>query len=348
MGGGNFANTKLAIVVPVYNTERYLAECLDSIRSQDYSNYVVFIVDDGSTDNSLSIANRFARESLNCIVMHKENGGVSSARNVALDMIEEDGSFDVVCFLDSDDVAAANSFNTIANAFSKYQADYICAGYVGFDKKGLIKGRKRKSHAPIVLESDAIFKFLFGADEYADRSYPAISVILGNYYFSTRIIGKIRFDEEKTTCEDQDFRFRVLLNARRGVAISDCTLHYRSRGSSLSHTGFCCTDDVKMLNSWLDIYSEIPNHVKNSLEEYALASWWSSLRRAGEFNHILDSWDAFASCLNRMRKEFKTNAIKKNSVRKRIFIFSLGRRFLTLYFKLKKGYIKKKFDNAFE
>ena len=130
MGGGNFANTKLAIVVPVYNTERYLAECLDSIRSQDYSNYVVFIVDDGSTDNSLSIANRFARESLNCIVMHKENGGVSSARNVALDMIEEDGSFDVVCFLDSDDVAAANSFNTIANAFSKYQADYITFSFI--------------------------------------------------------------------------------------------------------------------------------------------------------------------------------------------------------------------------
>ena len=78
---------KVAVVLPVYNTARYLRECLDSILAQSYKNFVVFAVDDGSTDTSGQILNEYTAKDQRIVTFHKKNGGVSSARNVALDAI---------------------------------------------------------------------------------------------------------------------------------------------------------------------------------------------------------------------------------------------------------------------
>lgn len=83
---------KVAVVLPVYNTARYLRECLDSILAQSYKNFVVFAVDDGSTDTSGQILNEYTAKDQRIVTFHKKNGGVSSARNVALDAIENEGS----------------------------------------------------------------------------------------------------------------------------------------------------------------------------------------------------------------------------------------------------------------
>ena len=95
---------KVAVVLPVYNTARYLRECLDSILAQSYKNFVVFAVDDGSTDTSGQILNEYTAKDQRIVTFHKKNGGVSSARNVALDAIENEGSFDYIAFVDSDDL----------------------------------------------------------------------------------------------------------------------------------------------------------------------------------------------------------------------------------------------------
>ena len=104
MLSANQKNPKIAIITPVYNTARYLRECLDSILSQTYKNFAVFTIDDGSTDDSGQILDEYAAKDCRIITIHKKNGGVSSARNTALDAIENDGSFDYITFVDSDDV----------------------------------------------------------------------------------------------------------------------------------------------------------------------------------------------------------------------------------------------------
>ncbi|WP_251197564.1 glycosyltransferase family 2 protein [Anaerotardibacter muris] len=89
----------ISVIVPVYNVENYLGDCLDSLLKQTYSNYEVIVVDDGSTDNSGHICDHYAKEHVPIKVLHKKNGGLSDARNAGL--IESGGSY--IAFVDGDD-----------------------------------------------------------------------------------------------------------------------------------------------------------------------------------------------------------------------------------------------------
>lgn len=89
----------ISVIVPVYNAEKYLRKCIDSVLAQTYENYEILLIDDGSTDNSLIICNEYKEKNNKVKVFHKENGGASSARNVGLK--EAKGKY--IYFLDSDD-----------------------------------------------------------------------------------------------------------------------------------------------------------------------------------------------------------------------------------------------------
>ena len=90
---------KISVIIPVYNVEKYLKRCLDSVINQTYKNLEIILVDDGSTDNSGKICDEYAKNDKRIIVIHKENGGVSVARNIGLDIC----TGDYVNFIDSDD-----------------------------------------------------------------------------------------------------------------------------------------------------------------------------------------------------------------------------------------------------
>lgn len=97
---GNFMNKPLiSVIVPVYNVEKFLSRCLNSILAQTYNNLEVILVDDGSTDNSGKICDDYALKDKRIRVIHKQNGGVSSARNMALSVAK--GEY--IGFVDSDD-----------------------------------------------------------------------------------------------------------------------------------------------------------------------------------------------------------------------------------------------------
>ena len=82
------SEVKISVIVPVYNTEEYLPRCLDSIIGQTFDNIEVIVVDDGSTDNSYSVCREYAGRDTRIRLFHKENGGASSARNLALDKVQ--------------------------------------------------------------------------------------------------------------------------------------------------------------------------------------------------------------------------------------------------------------------
>ena len=89
----------LSVIVPIYNTEKYLNRCVDSIINQTYKDLEVILVNDGSTDGSLAICREYEKKDVRVKVVNKENGGLSSARNAGLDV----SSGDYVTFVDSDD-----------------------------------------------------------------------------------------------------------------------------------------------------------------------------------------------------------------------------------------------------
>ena len=121
----------LSIIVPVYNVSNYLCNCLDSIISQSYSDFECILVDDGSTDGSGSICDEYAEKDSRIRVFHKENGGVSSARNLGLD----NALGEWVYFVDSDDQVLPGGLQTMVDCISD-GVDVVLAGYKRYDESG--------------------------------------------------------------------------------------------------------------------------------------------------------------------------------------------------------------------
>lgn len=102
---------KVSVIVPVYNVEKYLSDCIDSIMSQTFTDFELLLVDDGSTDSSGQICNKYAKIDARIKVFHKSNGGVSSARNFGLDKAEGEW----ICFCDSDDIIKSEYLSSMVN-----------------------------------------------------------------------------------------------------------------------------------------------------------------------------------------------------------------------------------------
>lgn len=109
---------KVSVIVPIYNVELYLDNCIESILNQTYKNIEIILVDDGSTDSSLTICNKY-KNNKNLKVIHKKNGGVSSARNIG--MKNSTGEF--ICFVDGDDYIMPDYVEYLLNMITKYNTD---------------------------------------------------------------------------------------------------------------------------------------------------------------------------------------------------------------------------------
>lgn len=109
----------ISIIIPVYNVERYLRECIDSIIAQTYKNLEIILVDDGSSDKSGEICDEYSKKDSRIKVIYKKNGGLSDARNVALDIAKGD----YIGFIDSDDYIEKDMFQILYNLAEEYNAE---------------------------------------------------------------------------------------------------------------------------------------------------------------------------------------------------------------------------------
>ena len=116
---------KISVIVPIYNTERYLSECIDSIIRQTYRNLEIILVDDGSTDKSFTICNNYAMLDERIQVVHQANQGVSAARNNGLSR----ASGDLISFVDSDDTLDDDMYELLVRVIEEYNADIVHCGY---------------------------------------------------------------------------------------------------------------------------------------------------------------------------------------------------------------------------
>lgn len=121
----------ISIIVPVYNVEKYLAICIRSLLAQSYKNIEIILVDDESTDTSGAICDKFAAQSSKIQVIHKKNGGLSSARNAGLAMAG--GRY--IGFVDSDDYVLPTMYEKLMDAVQKYQAQIVSCKYFSFKEE---------------------------------------------------------------------------------------------------------------------------------------------------------------------------------------------------------------------
>ncbi len=127
---------KISVIIPIYNTQKYLDQCLQSVLNQKYKNVQIILINDGSTDNSLSIAKKYSENNDDIILIDKENGGLSSARNAALKYLK--GEFTV--FLDSDDFYCDDDFLfNLINYSKENHCDIVCTNCARYiDEKNIL------------------------------------------------------------------------------------------------------------------------------------------------------------------------------------------------------------------
>lgn len=129
-------NPQISVIVPIYNVEKYLSKCIDSIINQTLTNIEIILVNDGSTDNSGKIIDEYAKKDSRIKVIHKKNGGQGSARNAGLDIAK--GEY--IGFVDSDDWIDSNMYESLYNAAISNNSDIVVCNRKVFDENGNIKG----------------------------------------------------------------------------------------------------------------------------------------------------------------------------------------------------------------
>ena len=215
---------RVVIIIPVYNAAAYLQECLDSISRQRYKQFDVFAVNDGSSDNSGSILDAYATSNRWLKVIHKANGGVSSARNAALNALSD--AYKYVSFVDSDDTLEPNYLSELVSTAEKESADLVAFLSKSFDKCSTYYEQKSEY---AVLNSDGIWRSCLSPK--GDGCFWTMH----KNFMSYAVVKDIRFDESLSIAEDADFLFRAIMSIKKCVLLPEYLYNYRIRKSSLCH-----------------------------------------------------------------------------------------------------------------
>ena len=222
---------KVSVIVPVYKVELYLRDCIDSILGQTYRNLQLILVDDGSPDNCGAICDEYALRDNRVLVLHKENGGVSSARNVGLD--HADGTY--ITFCDSDDGYERDWIAQMVDAMEAYHPDVVVGGFTYMAEDGTLGSPYPHETGQWRTESEMEkIKYCFTmamqqchGGEIWDRLFRR-DIVMDN---------QIRFCE---TCgnyaEDLGFVLSYSMYANSVAGIESCGYRYRVRSGSMMQT----------------------------------------------------------------------------------------------------------------
>lgn len=225
----------VSIIVPVYKTEQYLSRCVNSILNQSYSNIEIILVDDGSPDDCPRLCNEFEEKYSNVKVVHKKNGGLSSARNAGLDVCK--GNY--ISFIDSDDFIEKNFIRRLYESLKKFNADVAMVQYAQVTSESdlpYVKPQKEK----VYKNNDVEKAFL---------KLKIDSVCVGLY--RAEVLEKQRFIEGKTS-EDIPFNFDVFRKIKTFIYIPEKRYYYYYNPESISNGPL----DKNMLN-YLEFRKEI-------------------------------------------------------------------------------------------
>lgn len=237
----------ISVIVPVYKTEDYLQDCVNSIMNQDYLDFELILVDDGSPDQSGKICDELATRENKIKVIHKKNGGLSSARNAGL--VVATGKY--ICFIDSDDYVAEDYLSTLYNLILKYKAELAKVEYVEVYSRNY-------SDTSIEVKEEMIY---IGDDverAYLDLKVDSVCVFL----YSRQLIRDTRFLEGKTS-EDIPFNFEIFQKARSLAYKPVKKYYYYHNPESISNGSF----DKCMLN-YLVFRKNIYEHYKQKSNIY--------------------------------------------------------------------------------
>ena len=215
---------KISIIVPVYNIENYISTCVQSICNQTYNNLEIFLVNDGSTDHSRKICEFFAKKDKRIKIIDKKNGGLSSARNIAID--KTTGNY--ILFVDGDDYIERDLVELlVADALSN-QADIATFSFTQFsDEDNVVVASKHNNH--FVLPKEKALSFLLYQKNVTTSAWGKL--------YKKELFNSIRYPEG-AICEDLPVTYRLFSQANTICINTSGKYFYRQRVDSIIHSPF--------------------------------------------------------------------------------------------------------------
>lgn len=246
----------ITVIVPVYNVERYLDRCITSISNQDYRNLEIILVDDGSPDSSSSMCEAWANRDDRIVVIHKQNGGLSSARNTGINQAH--GQW--IAFIDSDDWVEPTYISTLYKLAISTNADLaMCSYYDGTDAKHPIAKLANSVQSGIQLFSENAYT--------ADWHYR----VAWNKLYAHTLCTADLFPTGKL--HEDEFAFNKIMPSVHTVATTSIPLyHYEANPNGIMHSRYSLKKldgteatverfEIAIANNWTDLYEPLAHNV---------------------------------------------------------------------------------------
>lgn len=236
----------ISIVIPVYNAEKYLSACIDSVLCQTYSNLEIILVNDGSTDTCPALCEDFAKKDKRIVVIHKENGGVSSARNQGL----QSATGEYVGFIDSDDYVDKDYVQALYDSLQTENSDIAFCNFVYAGKSIQSSQENLPNTVHIDANSPETIRFL-------GRFFRVGSYIMSSScrtLYKKQLVKDLRFNPLLRVGEDLLFVIQALLKAQTASFVKRDLYFYRVNEESCIHNY-----KNNYLQNQTDLYTEIKN-----------------------------------------------------------------------------------------
>jgi len=241
-------NPLITVIIPVYKVEQYLEKCLDSVINQDYPYLEIILVDDGSPDSSGKICDEYAKNDKRIIVIHKLNGGLSDARNVAIDL----ALGEYITFVDSDDFIEEDYISTLLNLAQKHDVDITVSPFLYFKQRNEIKKNNTITKENVYTREEALKTMFYQAD--FDTN--ATSKLFKKELFEDVIFPKNLFYEDLATT------YKLISKSKKIAFINKENYNYLLRDDSIEGSPF----SKKKYESLLKIIEELEIYKLQNLE----------------------------------------------------------------------------------
>ena len=307
----------ISVIIPVYNVEKYLRECIESVQVQTYTNWELILIDDGSTDRSGIICDELALKDSRIKVIHKKNEGVSKARNTGLDVAV--GRY--IVFIDSDDYVDCNMLHDYCAAIVENDADCVVSGLVFF-----YDAQKKD---PIAINSQCIDLFAEINDVFHEfRSKHVFSALYSKMYKRSIVEKqKIRMSEEHSILEDGMFVIDYFMACKRICCIDSTPYFYRQ----YQEMSLMKRYNKNALSAWETYYRKfaklsvrLDENNKSEMQDIFVAYYLSFLHQiySRSFLNGKEKYKLLTEYLNKA-KELKLFEKQKreNSLQKMLLIF---------------------------
>lgn len=213
---------KVSVIIPVYNVEKYLHRCVDSVLAQTHKNLEVILVDDGSPDGCPQICDEYAYRDNRVRTIHKKNGGLAGARNAGLD---SGPTGDYIAFIDSDDWISLDFYEYCIKLLTEFHADIVQIDYTYVTDNKVAK-KNPKENVCVYTGKDILQHYMITTTK--TGSYSVCRCL-----FPKDLIGDIRFREGRNN-EDVDFKYKVLSKCKVFVDSNQVKYFYYQSGNSIS------------------------------------------------------------------------------------------------------------------